>query len=141
MDLSFSFFKWIGNLLWRFLLWITRNPAERGLIGEIPSKTIILTPFGSNTPWWHMGAMGDKPAMQIVTKFTVTNISSYDVYIPTAVLKTRTFKSKRVQGFALVKNMQNDYYGGFLIPSGGITELTVDFWITPPLKKENEVFE
>ena len=113
---------------------------DAGGIGKIPSKTIVLTPRGANRPWWHMGGMSGKPAMQIVADYTVTNISAYNVFLPSVELRVGRFSPKKFLGFVMVKRLEHDVYGSNVIPGGGITDLTLHVWITPPLRKEGEPF-
>ena len=60
---------------------------------------MVLIPVSrSNALWWHMGAVGDQPAMQIVGDLNVTNISKYGVFVMGAKLR----KPKAV-GHAVVR--------------------------------------
>jgi hypothetical protein len=113
-----------------------QHPRSTALI-EIPGRTVVLQPDPRpNLFWWHMGRSGDKPAMQISGHFTVTNICKYKILITAAKMR-----KPKALGHALVKDLQSNYYGSYMIPEGGVTGLSFDFWIMPPAKKEGENLE
>jgi len=90
---------WFGKA-WRSVVSLFKSKPLVGVI-EVPSKTMVLIPVArSNALWWHMGAMGDQPAMQIVGDLNVTNISKYGLFVMGAKLK----KPKAV-GHAIVAPM------------------------------------
>jgi len=125
-------FGWFKN----FFIWLGvffRRPRSSALI-EIPGKTVILQPQPHpHAFWWHMGKSGDRPAMQISGALTVTNISKYKVLITAAKMR-----KPEALDHAHVKDVNSDYHGSFMIPEGGVTELSFDFWLMPPARKEGE---
>ncbi|MDT7042950.1 hypothetical protein [Candidatus Nitronereus thalassa] len=124
-----------------FLGWIAEKARNifkpSDAIHNIPRKTLVLLPKSNpNTTWWHMGASGGEPAMQIVGHFTVTNISKFNV-LPTLV----KMKKPKILGHVMCRKMNENIYGSFMIPGGGTTDLSYDFWIFPPVQEKNEPFK
>lgn len=103
-----------------------------------PRKTLklVLRPRGA---WWHMGAVGNekKPAMQVVSEWYVTNITSQRVVITTAFIK----KPKTEAVLPLIKHPVQNVYGGYPVLPNSTTELSLDFWVQPPRCKEGETFK
>jgi hypothetical protein len=103
---------------------------------EIPKRTIIIAPRSSNhNTWWHMGSVANKPAMQVVGRFQVTNITKYAV-----ILSAVKMKKPRYMGTVMVTDSESDYHGMYQVPPGGFTDLSFDFWIVPPFKKQGDTF-
>jgi len=96
------------------------------------NRPIILPHQRQN--WWHMGRTGDqKPAMQIVSYWYITNTTDRPVNILNAYIK-RPF----TQGHVLTKDIRSDYHGSYPIPPHATTDLHANFWITPLVCKEGE---
>ena len=82
-----------------------------------------------------MGSSGGQPAMQIACHFRATNIAKYDVLLVTAkIRKPPTF------GMVFTKDVESAYHGDYLIPPGDTTEISVDFWVIPPVQDKGEDF-
>lgn len=130
-----TLFGWFGKL-WSWTVSLFKGKPIAGTI-EIPPKTMILIPVArDNALWWHMGSMGDQPAMQIVGDLNVTNISKYGVYVMGAKLR----KPKAV-GHAFVRAQGSDMYDTkSIIPEGGVTDLRFDFFVQPPVRNKGEPF-
>lgn len=125
-----GFFSWIFEKVINLF-----KPSDA--IHNIPRKTLVLLPKANpNSTWWHMGGIGGEPAMQIVGHFTVTNISKFSI-LPTLV----KMKKPKILGHVMCKKMDENIYGGYMIPEGGTTDLSYDFWITPPIKEKDESFK
>jgi len=121
----------------KVLNWIKNKIKKEPNVFDIPKKTIIIVPIPySNATWWHMGSSRDKPAMQIVGGFTVTNITKYDILLTVAKMK----KPKKSLGPVSVKDVNSQYHGNYPIPPGTTTNMTFDFWIIPPFKEKGENF-
>ncbi len=104
---------------------------------QIPKKTLtIIEKAGAHNCWWHMGESGDKPAMQVVASFTVTNICKFNV-LPTLV----KMKKPKILGHVMTRKHDENIYGGYMIPDGTTSDLSIDFWVVPPVKKEGESFK
>lgn len=131
-----TIFGWFGKAL-RWVLSLFRPKPPIGVI-EVPSKTMILIPVSRNNAlWWHMGAMDDQPAMQIVGDLNVTNISKYGVFVMGAKLR----KPKAV-GHALVRAHKSDMYGTkHVIPQGAVSDLRFDFFVQPPVCEKGKSFK
>jgi len=125
-----GFFGWVAEKV--------RNVFKpSNAIHNIPRKTLVLLPKANpNTTWWDMGAYRGEPAMRIVGHFTVTNISKFNV-LPTLV----KMKKPKILGHVMCRKMDENSYGGFMIPGGGTTDLSYDFWIIPPVKEKGESFK
>lgn len=100
-----TIFGWFGKLR-RWISSLFRSGTPAGIIG-VPKKTLILLPVSQqNALWWHMGSVGDQPAMQIVGDLNVTNISKYGVFVMGARLR-----KPRAVGHALVRAHDSNMYG------------------------------
>jgi hypothetical protein len=96
------------------------------------NRPIILPHQRKN--WWHMGRTGDqKPAMQVVSYWYVTNTTNH----PLNILNTY-IKKPLTQGHVLIKDIRSEYHGSFPIPPNATTDLHANFWITPPICKEGK---
>ena len=82
-----------------------------------------------------MGSMSGKPAMQIVGRFNVTNITKYGV-----ILSAVKMKKPRYMGNVMVKDSMSKLHGMYQIPPAGYTDMSFDFWIIPAFKKQGESF-
>lgn len=131
-----TIFGWFGKL-WRWVAALLRSSSPVGVI-DVPKKTLILIPVSrQNALWWHMGAMDDQPAMQIVGDLNVTNISKYGVF----VMGVRLRKPRAV-GHASVRAHDSNLYGTqHVIPQGAISDLRFDFFVQPPVCEKGEKFK
>jgi hypothetical protein len=126
----YAFYKWGIDLLKKLL-----TPREQ-IIYKIPKKTIVVIPSThSKSTWWHMGSSSGKPAMQVVGRFKVTNITKYNILLTAAEMK-----KPKLLGYVMVKDTESESHGSYMIPGGATTDLDFGFWIVPPFKKENESF-
>ena len=73
--------------------------------------------------------------MQVVGQWDVTNITANNVRL----LSVRTLKPKS-EGHVLTRHPNDNTFGSCPILPGETTEVTSDFWIVPPLRKEGEDF-
>ena len=112
-----SVFRWIWHRLTRY--------APR-----VPRETIRILPQ-IRSHWWHMGSISGQPAMQIVGDWYVTNITADTVVLLGArIIRPRKL---RVDGDVFVQ--------GRSIPPGSTEEVRVQFWVQPPVYKEEEDFQ
>ncbi len=104
---------------------------------DIPKKTLTLIEEKlTNQTWWHMGSSGEKPAMQIVTQFKATNITNLDILVTQARMK-----KPKCYGHVLTRHPDQNMYGSYMIPARKISEVSLDFWVMPPIKKKGESFK
>lgn len=126
-----GFFGWVKGLLSH-----VGRPSS-GLI-DVPKKTIILIPAARpNAFWWHMGSVGDKPAMQIVGDLNVTNISTHGVFLMGARLR----KPKAIGHVAVRAANSNLYSSNHVIPPRSLTDLRFDFFVQPPTRKSGQMLK
>jgi hypothetical protein len=119
--------EWIGKV-WR--------SAASHVGSRRPTKTVILIPvWRQNALWWHMGLMGDQPAMQIAGELGVTNISKSHVYLMGAKLR----KPKTV-GHTYVRVPGSNILS-YTIPEGGVGDLRFDFFVQPPVCAQGRSFK
>jgi len=109
-----------------------------------PKKSLMVCFQHERSYRWRMGTINEKPAMQIIADFYLTNITHEDVF----VLKTYFVpyhgngwfpSSQPVEGNAFVKN--HVVAGGspgkhHKIPLGFTCEGHADWWIQPPIRSE-----
>lgn len=104
---------------------------------EVPSKTMVLIPVSrQNALCWHMGSIGDQPAMQIVGDLNVTNISKYGVFVMGVKLR-----KPRAVGHVLVCPRGAITYSTDVIPQSTVFDLRFDFWVQPPVCEKGKPFK
>ena len=99
---------------------------------KVPRETVRLIPQYHHN-WWSLGSLKGEPAMQVVCDWYITNISDVDVVICGVSLR----KPKTI-GHIFVRHPDRNIYGSYSIPPGCTTEVRADFWIQPPICKEDE---
>jgi hypothetical protein len=123
-----SFFR----LILEFIL-KNRKKNDQAIF-NIPKKTITIVPLSrENSCWWSMGSLDDRPVMQVIAQYFVTNITKYDVILPVAKLQ----KSGTL-GHVMVKDSQSNCWGQYGLPPGRSSELHMDFLVMPPFKEEGD---
>lgn len=131
-----TIFGWFGKA-WS---WVASHLKRKPLVGviEVPSKTMVLIPVASqNALWWHMGAMGEQPVMQIVGDLNVTNISTYGVFVMGAKLR-----NPKAVGHAHVRAHDSNIYGTKnIIPQADVSDLRFSFFVQPPVREQGQPFK
>jgi hypothetical protein len=79
--------------------------------------------------------MRNEPAMQIVGRWYVTNITTSDVRVLAARLRRRS-----PTGMVATRDIESNRLGRVSIPPGDTSEVSVDFWVQPPVRREGEEF-
>ena len=125
----FAVFKYGKNKLRQFWRWVRRQPS-------IPLQTITIVPDQVKSPWWHMGSENEAPGMQIVSNWYVTNITDKNVHM----LGARMRRPKS-EGNVWTTQPTSNVSSPNLIQRGTTTEVTVDFWIKPPVREKGEDFK
>jgi hypothetical protein len=81
--------------------------------------------------WWHMGKTGDqKPAMQVVSYWYITNQTDHPIKILNAYIE-----SPKTSGHVLTKDVNSQYHGSYPVPPQTTTDLHAGFCIHPPVRK------
>jgi len=101
----------------------------------IPKETIRIIP-NPHERWWHMGKSGNEPAMQVVTRLHVTNITDEPVTILSAKIKPTN-----ISGHVFTRHPEKNVYGTFPILPRHTVPVSADFWIKPPVKKPGDNFK
>jgi len=112
---------------------------------QSPKHSMIVLLQQERSNRWRMGTLNEKPAMQILADFYLTNITHEDVF----VLKTYFVpyngtgwfpSSLPVDGNILVKNriVTGGTPGRHKIPPGFTYEAHADWWVQPPIKREGQ---
>ena len=84
--------------------------------------------------WWHMGRTGDqKPTMQVVSYWYITNPTDFPIQILNVYINT-----PRILGHVSTKDVNSQYHGSYPIPPHTTTDLHANFWIHPPIRKEGK---
>jgi hypothetical protein len=110
-----------------------------------PKRSLMVFFQHERSYRWRMGKINEKPAMQIIADFYLTNITHEDVF----VLKTYFVSyhgngwfpsSLPVEGNAFVKNhvVAGGVPGKYKILPGFTCEGHADWWIQPPLRSEGQ---
>jgi hypothetical protein len=108
----------------------------------VPGETLRIARKNESFCWWHMGAMGSDPTMQVVAEFYVSNIYDKPVRIAQAELHYGFWGRKSTYGHATVPQRPDggNYWGRYDIPPNESRDATIDFWVYPPIAKENTEF-
>jgi len=100
--------------------------------GRASGGTSDTISFVQQRQWWAMGFVANEPAMQVESDWWITNATQTHVYILRAELKFRHGLRKKV-----LNQMQTVDKG----TAGAMSEVTLQFWIVPPVRKEDEDFD
>lgn len=118
----------LGAVRWRrTIAGVVRRQITR-FKPTVPRETIRAVP--SRDSWWHLGSQDGQPAMQIVTRWLVTNIVDRPTIVTKAIMSRGWFRRSHE---ALV------ILGG-TVDSRSTTEVMIDFWACPPFRKKGESF-
>ena len=91
---------------------------------------------------WHMGSMQDKtdmkekPAMQIVSYWYVTNLSNKPLRLLNAKMNYAVLNMVSIHDSSGSNN-----FGDYPIMPNATAEVIIDSWITPPKCKEKKDFK
>lgn len=129
----------------RFGFWVfdeiqkRRQTAAQGY--KIPPRTLTVALQQQREYWWHMGGMGQDPAMQIVGHFTVTNIYLRPVRAVQVELRYGLFGRKGIIGdLSISQSLNSNYYDAFAIPPGDTRNASCHIWLYPPVAKQQQTF-
>lgn len=107
---------------------------------RIPRKTVqfISKITHGYEGHWSKGEVRGEPAMHVVSKWHATNVTDRTVYILRAYLVKPRTEARLIRS----QTPRSDTRcGKFPMLPGVPTEVTVDFWIQPPIRKEGESFK
>ncbi len=124
--LIIEFLKWAKRPLMAALRFIERCRSP------VPRQTLRIL-AQTRGCWWHMGSMADKPAMQVVADWHITNITGDPVYL----LKARIV-NPFTEGHVFTRHCKQNVYGHYPILPRATTEARSDFWIIPPVRNIGE---
>jgi hypothetical protein len=129
----------------RFAFWVSdevhkrRQTAVQGY--TIPPRTLTVALQQQREYWWHMGGIGQNPAMQIVGHFTVTNIYSRPVHAVQVELRYGLFGRKSIIGdLSMSQSLVSNHYGAFAIPPGDTRNASCHVWLYPPVAEKQHAF-
>lgn len=100
----------------------------------VPSKTIaIVQQPRINALWWSEGSMADRPMLQVVGDFNVTNVWSKEIKLAGALLRYKRWfiPTRTIRGDSSVKDLKSVYSGTYHIPPNQMTWLRVSFHFIP----------
>lgn len=97
----------------------------------VPRRTVSLVQAPhQNALWWHMGSLGDSPAMQVVGDLKVTNVATVPVVLPAVRMK-----KPAALGFVSVQGPDLDGHGEYPLEPGICRDLRFHLWVNPPIAK------
>jgi len=115
--------------LWRF---VVRQKSR------VPRETIRVVKHRREN-WWNLGKINGQPAMQVNGHLYVTNIFNNAVRILSVeIINPRKARKNCVRNDVLTRHYKNNIYGSYELVPNITTELSIDFWIQPPIIKENK---
>lgn len=110
-----------------------------------PKKSLVVFLQHERSLRWRMGKINEKPAMEIIADFYLTNITHEDVFVVKSYFVPYRFKgwfpsTLPVEGNAVVKNhvVAEGEPGKHKIPPGFTYEGYADWRIQPPIKSEGQ---
>ena len=86
---------------------------------------------------WDKGEVRGEPAMHVHSKWYATNVTDESVWI----LRAYLVKPRTEEAMVLTQSPESNMFGKFPILPGGPSEVSVNFWIQPPIRKEGESFK
>lgn len=121
-----------------YIIYLRKRIKDTTAQFGIPTETIaILLRHNLNDYGWSVGAIHDKPAMQVSATFIITNKTDLNIHLCGAKIK----KPKILGGVSVEAEIGNRrLYGWYDIPGKKTTIAHVDFWIIPPFKEKGEPF-
>lgn len=99
---------------------------------QVPRETLRIVP-NWHERWWHMGTSRNEPAMQVVTRLHVTNITQEPVKLLSA-----SIKPTNTPGNVSTQHPERNIYGGYPILPKRTASVLVDFFIHPPIREEGK---
>jgi len=112
----------------------TRRP--KGLI-DIPKKSLVLIAGQKEYSCsWQEGEIEGNAAMLMHGTIVATNISEYSVRAVS--LKVG---AKIRHPMICTKDQESNMFGQFMIPSRSMSEISFNFWISPPTKRKGQSFK
>lgn len=128
----------LGKLLEEVRSIVTQDIPR--FLGLFRKPTVAI--FRPAESWWYMGKVGDQPAMQVVTKWLITNRTSRPVLLVDVWLRsTSPLRRRRINGTVLTANDSGLFSGDFPLLPGVPTPVLADFWVFPPLCEDGEEFK
>ena len=124
----------IGAFSKIFVKILEKLPFQRKNAPPKRTLRLVLQPRGA---WWHMGSVGQKPAMQVVCEWHATNLTDGPIVITTAFIK----KPRTEATHPLVRHPYKNVFGSYRVQAKDTTKLILDFWVEPPVRKEGEAFK
>ena len=113
---------------------VSRPTSERS------QRTLSVAPYFLQS-WWHMGNSGDKPVMQIVAHWHVTNLRPDSVIgILRCQLRFKGSDTKH-EGQVLIEKPDRPWSAKHGIPSGKTRDVSTDFLVMPPICEAGENIE
>ena len=101
----------------------------------VPRDTMRIVPKPTGT-WWHMGARGNDPAMQVASHWYVTNITDDELRILGARIPR-----PHAEGHVAVEHPERRIFGDYPILPGATSEVIVDLWVEPPVRQAGQEFK
>ena len=118
----------VGAIRWGGAVMGAVRRPHTGFKPTVPRETIRAVP--SRDIWWHMGSQDGLPAMQIATRWLITNISDRPTMVARASMSRGWFRRKHEADMILEEP----------VPVDAKVEVMIDFWVHPPFRKEGESF-
>src|SRR6266536_2473304 len=108
------------------------NPMECGIF------PIRRYPLMSDQRW-HTASVGDRPAMQIISEWRVTNIAKEAIHMHRAhIVRPR---KARTDGEVFVIDPRTNCAGDWMLAPRSTAQVLTQFFVHPPVCKEGEDFK
>lgn len=139
--LVYSFIIWwpsgwiVSFFILIFLIWKLKNYYAKPLY-KIPKETLKVV-LKAKSSRWSNGKVKNKPAMFLHADFFITNITKQKIMVTDSFLSNSDIHAS----LPAVRHPSRDIYGMYPVFPGLTTELTVSFWIEPPIAKKEAVIK
>jgi len=111
-------------------IWAALRRRVTRIKPSVPRVTVRAIPILRDL-WWHLGSHDGAPAMQIATRWLITNISERPTIVAMASMSRGWFRAGH-QADVITRNV---------IPVGATVKTMIDFWIHPPFRNTGESFK
>jgi hypothetical protein len=123
------------------LRWLANRFRPHETDFKIPTRTVVLIPEARiNALIWTEGKSGDKPAMQVMGDFVITNLTAAELHLPVGLLRFRRGMFRQVHQCNPALHVQWRGFDGGIPPRATVgARLVFRFVIPEPREQPKEL--